>query len=87
MPKSLSSEPDSPGRKSPGRRALVGGFLLLAVGFALRFCQNAYHWLAGHGTAETNYKALTAWCLVYLLVCGGAAWIVHRLPSGDDAVK
>ncbi len=84
---SPQQESKAPGAKSIGRRVVVGGFLLLAAGFGLRLCQYAYHWLAGHGTADTNYKALTAWCLVYLLVCGGVAWIVHRLPAGEDAVE
>ncbi len=70
--------------RNPVRRAVTGFLLLLAAGFLLRLIENAYHWLAGHSSAAANYKALTAWCLIYLVVCGGLAWLSHRLPAGED---
>lgn len=70
--------------RSPGRRLVVGVLLVLAAGFALRLLQNGYHWMAGHGSAENNYRALTAWCAFYLVVCAGGGLLVHRLPRDDE---
>lgn len=75
--------PAKPAR-SAGRWAVIGFFALLAVGFLLRLLQNGYHWLGGHSTADVNYKVLTVWCLIYLVVCGGIAAFAYWLPSEED---
>lgn len=67
------------------QKVLVLLFSLLAVAFFARFVQYAYKWLS-HASAspEVNYKALTAWCAVYILVCAGIAWAISKYPKNGD---
>lgn len=80
VPPAVSSSRPSRGA---GRWLVIGFFGLLSAAFLFRLVQNARHWLAGQTTADANYKALTLWCLVYVLVCGGLAAFTYWLP-GDD---
>jgi H+/Cl- antiporter ClcA len=66
---------------------VIGFFGLLTLGFLFRFLQNGYHWLGGHSTADVNYKALTVWCLVYVVVCSGIAAFAYWLPAEDDTAE
>jgi hypothetical protein len=88
QPMSSPSAPQevSPRRpaRSAGRWAVIGVFLLLAAGFLFRLIQNAYFWLSGRTLAEMNYKVLTVWCLVYVVVCSGVAAAAYWLPGEDD---
>ena len=67
-----------PARRGPVRCGLALLGTLLSLGFAFRLAQSAFRWL-GHAPAADgeNYKALTLWALVYLVVTAGlalAAW-------------
>ena len=61
------------------RKAVSIVFALLSAAFLFRFVQYGYNWLSGASTQDINYKALTVWSLVYVVVCAAIAWIVFRL--------
>jgi hypothetical protein len=67
------------------RKAVSLLFAILAVAFLARGIQYGYLWMSGASSPEANYKALTAWSGVYLVVCGALAWVVARLRT-DSAV-
>ncbi len=67
------------------RKALSVVLAVLAIAFLARGVQYGYLWLSGASSPDANYKALTAWSGVYLVVCGALAWVVARLRT-DSAV-
>lgn len=66
------------------RKIITVVFALLAVAFFARLVQYGYKWLSHAPSQDLNYKALTAWCAVYVVVCAAVSWGVSRLPKEDD---
>jgi hypothetical protein len=71
------------------RKGFIGFFAVLALGFVLRAFQYGYKWMTGVTSPDVNYKALTIWCLVYVLVCVAVAWGISRLSAdrSDDTPR
>jgi TRAP-type C4-dicarboxylate transport system permease small subunit len=63
------------------RKAVAVVFALLSVAFLVRCIQYGYKWLSGAVEGDTNFKALTIWAFVYVVVCAGVAYAVSRLKS------
>ena len=78
------SESANRGRLSPTRWALIVIFGLLSAGFLLRFFQYGFNWVSGAESADLNYKALTIWSLIYVVVCAGIAFAAWRIPAEED---
>jgi len=72
------------GRLGPARWALIVIFGLLAAGFLFRLVQYGFDWISGAESADLNYKALTAWSLIYVLVCAGIAYGAWRMPVDES---
>lgn len=60
-------------------------FGLLTVGFLLRFFQYGYKWLAHVVEGDANFKVMTVWSLIYVVVCGAIAAVAYWLPRDDEA--
>ena len=60
-------------------------FAVLSVAFLGRALFYGYKWLSHAASPDLNYKALTVWCLVYVVVCAGIAWRLTRLPREELA--
>jgi TRAP-type C4-dicarboxylate transport system permease small subunit len=69
------------------RKAVALLFALLSVAFLVRGIQFGYKWLSGAVEGDANFKALTAWSAVYVVVCAGLAWLVSRLQSEEESIE
>ena len=65
------------------RKIVAVVFSLLSLAFLGRFAQYGYKWLSHATSPDLNYKALTAWCAVYVIVCAAIAWAAIKLPKDD----
>jgi TRAP-type C4-dicarboxylate transport system permease small subunit len=65
------------------RKVVAVIFALLSLAFLFRFVQYGYKWVSGAVQGDTNFKALTIWSLVYVIVCAGIAFAVSKL-SGEE---
>jgi hypothetical protein len=79
------SDSPSPRSRSVGQWLVAVFFGLLAVAFFLRFLQYGYKWLAHVVDGDANFKAMTAWTLIYVIVCGAIAAVAYRLPCENEA--
>ena len=59
-------------------------FGLLSAAFLFRTLQFGYKWLSGAVESETNFKAMTIWALVYVLVCAGIAAVAYFMPRDAE---
>ena len=66
------------------RKVVAVIFALLLAAFAVRGLQYGYRWLTHAPSSEANFKALTLWCLVYVVVCAGIATVSFRLNDGPN---
>ncbi|HEU5077914.1 MAG TPA: hypothetical protein VFT72_01800 [Opitutaceae bacterium] len=66
------------------RKIVIVVFSLLSAAFLFRFVQFGYKWLSGASSPEFNYKALTAWSAVYVVVCAAVAWTTAKLGKSED---
>lgn len=66
------------------RKIVAVVFGLLSLAFFGRFVQYAYKWLSHAVSQDLNYKALTAWCAVYVVVCAAIAWAAIKLPKDES---
>ncbi len=67
------------------RKLFILFFSVLSVAFFGRGVYYAYRWLSHAASPDLNYKALTVWCVVYVIVCAGIAWGLSRLPQEEVA--
>jgi TRAP-type C4-dicarboxylate transport system permease small subunit len=75
----MSTSPAQPPR-SIGQWIVTIVFGLLSVAFLFRTVQFGYKWLAKVVEGDTNFKAMTIWALVYVIVCGGIAAVAYCMP-------
>ncbi|MEI8089996.1 MAG: hypothetical protein WCG63_10445 [Opitutaceae bacterium] len=64
-------------------------FGLLSVAFLFRALQFGYKWLARVVEGDTNFKAMTIWALVYVIVCAAIAAVAYYMPreTEEDEVE
>lgn len=55
-------------------------FGLLSLAFLFRAGQFGYKWLGGVVEGDTNFKAMTIWALIYVVVCAGIAALAYFMP-------
>ena len=55
-------------------------FGLLSLAFLFRAGQFGYKWLSGVVEGDTNFKAMTIWALIYVVVCAGIAAVAYFMP-------
>jgi len=75
----MSTSPAQPPR-SIGQWIVTILFGLLSVAFLFRAVQFAYKWLAKVVEGDTNFKAMTIWALIYVIVCAGIAAVAYFMP-------
>ncbi len=59
-------------------------FGLLSVAFLFRGVQFGWKWLRHAVEGDTNFKAMTLWALVYVVVCGGIAAVAYFMPRETE---
>lgn len=79
----MSVSPTTPPR-SVAQWAVTIIFGLLSVAFLLRGVQFGYKWLRHVVEGDTNFKAMTIWALVYVVVCAGIAAVAYFMPREDE---
>ena len=79
----MSSSPVQPPR-SVGQWIVTVVFGLLSVAFLFRTVQFGYKWLARVVEGDTNFKAMTIWALVYVIVCAAIAAVAHYMPRETE---
>jgi hypothetical protein len=67
-----------------GQWAITLVFGLLSAAFFFRFVQNGWKWMRHVVEGDANFKALTIWCLIYVIVCAGIAAAAFFLFSGGE---
>jgi uncharacterized membrane protein len=74
--------------RSIGQWIVTVVFGLLSVAFLFRTVQFGYKWLARVVEGDTNFKAMTIWALVYVIVCAAIAAVAYFMPreTEEDAV-
>ena len=81
----MSESPSIPPR-SAGQWTVTIVFGLLSVAFFFRFAQFGIKWARHVVEGDVNFKALTLWALVYVVVCAGIASAAYFMPrEADDA--
>jgi hypothetical protein len=78
------STPTNQPPRSIGQWAVTIIFGLLSLAFLFRTVQFAYKWLAHVVEGDTNFKAMTIWALIYVVVCGGIAAVAYFMPREND---
>lgn len=66
------------------RKIVAVVFGLLSLVFLARLAQYGYKWLSHASSPDLNYKALTAWCAIYVVVCAAIAWAAIKLPKDES---
>jgi hypothetical protein len=66
--------------RSIGQLIVTITFGLLSVAFLFRTVQFGYKWLAKVVEGDTNFKAMTIWALIYVIVCAGIAAVAYFMP-------
>jgi len=84
----MSTPPVQPPR-STGQWIVTVVFGLLSVAFLFRTLQFGYKWLARVVEGDTNFKAMTIWALVYVIVCAAIAAVAYYMPreTEEDEVE
>jgi TRAP-type C4-dicarboxylate transport system permease small subunit len=62
-------------------------FGLLSAAFLFRALQFGYKWLSGAVEPETNFKAMTIWALIYVVVCAGIAAVAYLMPREAEEAE
>lgn len=75
----------SPRSRGAGQWIITIFFGLLTVGFFLRFLQYGYKWLAHVVEGDANFKVMTVWALIYVVVCGAIAAVAYWLLRDEAA--
>jgi TRAP-type C4-dicarboxylate transport system permease small subunit len=75
----MSNSPAQPPR-SIGQWIVSIIFGLLSVAFLFRALQFGYKWMAKVVEGDTNFKAMTIWALIYVVVCAGIAAVAYFMP-------
>ena len=78
------STPSSQPPRSIGQWIVTGIFGLLSVAFLFRAVQFGYKWIAKVVEGDTNFKAMTIWALIYVVVCAGIAAVAYFMPRETD---
>jgi hypothetical protein len=60
-------------------------FGALSLAFLLRAVIYGAKWLRHVVEGDANFKALTVWCLLYMIVCAAIAFVAFRFPSEKNA--
>ena len=71
--------------RSAAQWIVTAFFGLLCVVFLFRGVQFGSKWLRHVVEGDTNFKAMTLWALVYVVVCGGIAAVAYYMPRGEEA--
>ncbi len=75
----MSISPVTP-QRSIAQWAVTVVFGLLSLAFLFRAGQFGYKWLSGVVEGDTNFKAMTIWALIYVVVCAGIAAVAYFMP-------
>lgn len=67
-------------QRSFAQWAVTVVFGLLSLAFLFRAGQFGYKWLNGVVEGDTNFKAMTIWALIYVVVCAGIAAVAYFMP-------
>lgn len=67
-------------QRSLAQWAVTVVFGLLSLAFLFRAGQFGYKWLSGVVEGDTNFKAMTIWALIYVVVCAGIAAVAYFMP-------
>lgn len=67
-------------QRSCAQWAVTVVFGLLSLAFLFRAGQFGYKWLSGVVEGDTNFKAMTIWALIYVVVCAGIAAVAYFMP-------
>lgn len=78
------STPTNQPPRSIGQWVATIIFGLLSVAFLFRTVQFAYKWLAHVVEGDTNFKAMTIWALIYVVVCARIAAVAYFMPRETD---
>lgn len=78
------STPSNQPPRSIGQWVVTIIFGLLSIAFLFRTVQFAYKWLRHIVEGDTNFKAMTIWALIYVVVCGGIAAVAYFMPRETD---
>ena len=70
--------------RSIAQRAVTVVFGLLSLAFLFRAGQFGYKWLSGVVEGDTNFKAMTIWELIYVVVCAGIAAVAYFMPRETE---
>ena len=70
--------------RSLGQWIVTAVFGLLSLAFLFRGFQFGYKWLRHVVEGDTNFKAMTIWALVYVVVCAGIAAVAYFMPREED---
>lgn len=70
-------------KRSVGQVVVAIVFGLLAVAFLIRSILYGVKWLRHVVEAGANFKALTIWCLIYMVVCAAIAFVAFRFPRAE----
>jgi TRAP-type C4-dicarboxylate transport system permease small subunit len=70
--------------RSIAQRAVTVVFGLLSLAFLFRAGQFGYKWLSGVVEGDTNFKAMTIWALIYVVVCAGIAAVAYFMPRETE---
>ncbi|MBC7368137.1 MAG: hypothetical protein H7343_15215 [Undibacterium sp.] len=79
----MSTSPNQPPR-SIGQWVVTIIFGLLSAAFLFRTVQFGYKWLRHIVEGDTNFKAMTIWAAIYVVVCGGIAAVAYFMPRETD---
>ncbi len=78
------STASNPPPRSIGQWVVTIVFGLLSVAFLFRTVQFGYKWVTRAVEGDTNFKAMTIWALIYVVVCGGIAAVAYFMPRETD---
>jgi len=79
----MSTSSPLPGR-SVGQWIVTVIFGLLSAAFLFRTVEFGYKWLTKAVEGDTNFKAMTIWALIYVVVCAGIAAVAYFMPREKD---
>jgi hypothetical protein len=69
--------------RSAGQWAVTIVFALLSVAFLFRGVQLGLKWLRHVNEADLNFKAMTLWALLYVVVCAAIAVVAYSKPRAS----
>jgi len=78
------STASNPPPRSIGQWVVTIFFGLLSVAFLFRTVQFGYKWVTHAVEGDANFKAMTIWAVIYVVVCGGIAAVAYFMPREAD---